>query len=720
MNRLCPVSFFVFFFWVSLPETGSSQISGIPKTPKIPATITYCKDTVIVDNYRWLENLKDTTVKAWFNSQGQSFDNLLAHIPGRDSLLNELKSLDGLKAENISDIRLKNNCYFFLKSEPGESSGKLYMRQGKEGQDELLFDPNSYQPGRTFSITFQAPSEDASKIAIGISQGGAELARILILNIGTKKLFRESIYPCRFDLVSWLNDSSFIYTGHQQANPESKAFLLDTKLLVHHLGTDPATDQEIFSRQHNPDITIQPEDLILGELSSDRKYVLVYLGNVSLYQNVCYAALEHVLKGQSSWKHLFSPENKVVDFTFLNDSIYTVTCQDAPNSKVVALSSVNPDLKMARLLMAENQESIKSITSCKGFVFVEKTTGTRYFTLQLDLHTRQLQEIESPEKGSVEVTSFGSLSAECLYTSTSYSRPTVVYEYDPRSGKSRPSSFDRPINYPYMTNIVEKEVVVTSFDGEKIPLTLVYSKDLKLDGTAYCTLETYGAYGSSTVPSFSLRRLLLVHHQIIYAFAHVRGGGEKGDAWHKAGMKKQKPNGWKDFIACTEYLIQHNYTASSRLNIEGTSAGGIIIGRAVTERPDLFASACTLSGAVNPLLAELGVSGPANVPEFGTFNDPEECKALVEMDPVYHIKPGTRYPAILSTVGMNDPRVQPWAQAKFIGALQNATTSGKPVLLRVSYNSGHNNDDKYAYFKELADRYAYVFWTMGHPYFTYH
>ncbi len=180
-------------------------------------------------------------------------------------------------------------------------------------------------------------------------------------------------------------------------------------------------------------------------------------------------------------------------------------------------------------------------------------------------------------------------------------------------------------------------------------------------------------------------------------------------------MKRAKSNGWNDFISCAEYLINNNYTRSTKLAAEGVSAGGIIIGRAITERPDLFGAAITLSGEMNPMLSEFQPGGPANIPEFGTVKDPEECLALIEMDPLYHVKDGVKYPAVLCLTGMNDPRVVPWSQAKFVGALQNSSASAKPVMLRVSYDSGHSAGDNITFFKETADRYAFAFWSMNHP-----
>jgi prolyl oligopeptidase len=249
-----------------------------------------------------------------------------------------------------------------------------------------------------------------------------------------------------------------------------------------------------------------------------------------------------------------------------------------------------------------------------------------------------------------------------------------------------------------------------------VPLSIIHKRGLKLDGSHPTLLDGYGAYGISLDPFFDAKFLAWLERGGIYAVAHVRGGGEYGEDWHKAGQKLTKPNTWKDFIACAEYLIEKKYTSVAHLAGEGTSAGGILIGRSITERPDLFDAAIIEVGDTDSLRAELMESGPANIPEFGTVKEQDGFKALYEMSSYGHVKDGTRYPAILLVTGINDPRVAPWQPAKITARLQAATTSGKPVLLRIDYEAGHGfGSTKTQRQEQLADEWAFLFWQLGAP-----
>ena len=259
-----------------------------------------------------------------------------------------------------------------------------------------------------------------------------------------------------------------------------------------------------------------------------------------------------------------------------------------------------------------------------------------------------------------------------------------------------------------------EEVEATSHDGTRVPLSILRRKDLKLDGSASCILEGYGAYGISQPPFFHPIFYSLALRGVVLGFAHPRGGGEKGEAWYKAGYKGTKPNTWKDFIACGEYLVKGGYTAPARLAGTGTSAGGILISRAITERPDLFAAAVCNVGIANALRGEFSPNGPVNVPEFGTVQDPAECAALAEMDGVLHVQAGVKHPAVLGVAGWNDPRVAPWQPAKFVAAVQAASASGRPALLKVNFDNGHFTEEKQVTFRNFAGQFGFLLWQTGH------
>jgi prolyl oligopeptidase len=290
----------------------------------------------------------------------------------------------------------------------------------------------------------------------------------------------------------------------------------------------------------------------------------------------------------------------------------------------------------------------------------------------------------------------------------------VVYEYDPVKNNITNTKLLPAGKYGAPEDLVSVEVEVKSHDGTIVPLTIIHKRDLKTDGKNPTILYGYGAYGFSLYPLFSAENLAFLEKGGILANAHVRGGGEYGEEWHLAGFQKTKPNTWKDFIACAEYLIEKKYTSPQFLVGRGASAGGILIGRALTERPDLFTAAIVQVGCLDMLRFELTANGAGNIPEFGSVKTEEGFKALYEMSSYHHVKEGVRYPAVLLTHGVNDARVDVWLSAKMAARLQSATSSGKPVLLRLDYDAGHGIDaTNEQYLEQLADIFSFVLWQCG-------
>ena len=299
---------------------------------------------------------------------------------------------------------------------------------------------------------------------------------------------------------------------------------------------------------------------------------------------------------------------------------------------------------------------------------------------------------------------------------TSWAKPNTEFDFNAGSDVFKPNAFNKQPVFPAeYKNLEVKEVEVKGHDGVMIPLSIIYKKGTKLDGNNVCLMDSYGAYGISMTPYFDYTETGLATKGVVIAYPHVRGGSEKGETWYKAGYKTTKPNTWKDFNSCAEYLIAKGYTNPAKLAGTGTSAGGILISRAITERPDLYAAAICNVGCANAMRLEFSANGPVNIPEFGTVKDSTECRALYEMDGMQHVVAGTKYPAVICVTGWNDPRVVPWEPGKFAAALQNASTSGKPVMLKVNYDDGHFTEDKSVTFANFADQFAFVLWQCGHP-----
>ncbi|HET9824195.1 MAG TPA: prolyl oligopeptidase family serine peptidase, partial [Chitinophagaceae bacterium] len=667
----------------------SDCISQPPATKKIPVTDTYYGKQV-ADNYRWLEDMNNKDVQDWFKAQHDYTESWLEKISGRDQLFEDFKKLDALKPANINNVVRKANRYFYKKTLPSENVGKLYYRDGQHGKEILLYNPLANAGGKTYSINYFVPSEDGKKVAVGIAEGGAEVATIYIMNADTKKMYPEKIYPSWFGVSSWTPDNKgFIYTIQATGDNKSMDMLTNTRSMYHIVGTDPKNDQELLSLRKYPSLGIVPEDLCFVYYTEDFKYIIGLLAGVNQDMNCFYAPATELLKPTIAWKRLLQKNDHVTSFVADGDNIYMLTYANAPKYKIIKSNLANVSIANAETVIEAGKDKIDGISRSKDYLFITYSDGINSTAKQFNLRNGTTAWVDLPFSGSAFLGAYDIKTNDCLIYLTSWKKPLTLFDYNPASAKTTESVFNIPVKYPGTDDIVVEETEARSHDGVMVPLSIIYNKNVKKNGNATCLLEGYGAYGISYTPFFNEMRLALLNRGVICAFAHVRGGSEKGDDWYKAGYKTTKPNTWKDFIACAEHLVKNNYTSSSKLIGMGTSAGGILIGRAITERPDLFAAAISNVSCSNALRFENTPNGLNNAREFGTIKDSVECMALYEMDAFQHVKEGTKYPAVVCVGGMNDPRVIAWQPGKFAAALQNATSSGKPVLLDVNYDNGH-------------------------------
>ncbi|NML66770.1 S9 family peptidase [Hymenobacter sp. RP-2-7] len=710
--------FFTSALMLAATRLAVAQQPGPPPTPERPVTDVYFGRSV-VDKYRWLEDTKNPEVLAWFKAQGDYAAHTLDQLPGRDSLINTFMRYDRLKPERYSEIKKRGTRYFYRKTLPAETVGKIYMREGETGPEMLLFDPVAYDKTKTYSVTAFTPSNNGQRLVVGLQEGGAELSTLRILTVATKALLPESIVAVSGGGVDWLpTDTGFVYTPNNSTDPKDPRGNLNTKARLHQLNTAAAADAELFSRAKNPAFNIRPDEYPFVYFSDDHTQVYGGLGSVDNRQHVWVAAPADLSKPVIPWKRLVAPTDSVYSYLKLGTSLYLYSVKQAPKGRILVTSALNPQPATATVLLPEGQLNITSIASSKDYLFVTLNDGINDHIRQYDPRTKQWADVPLPFSGTAYVQPLDApRSNACLVGLTTWKQPATLYNYNPDTKQLSASKFEVKAAYPGLDDLVVEEVEVPSHDGALVPLSLIYRKGLKKDGQAVCFMDGYGAYGISAVPYFSPRYLAMLNQGVIVAETHPRGGSEKGQKWYRAGYQTTKPNTWKDFIACGDYLVKNGYTSPSHLIGMGTSAGGILIGRAITERPDLFAAAISNVSCSNALRMENSPNGPVNVPEFGSVKDPVQCQALYEMDAFQHVKPGTKYPAVLCVGGMNDPRVIVWQPGKLAAALQAASTSGKPVLMQVNYDNGHFTEDKKVTFRNFANMYAFALWQAGHPNF---
>jgi prolyl oligopeptidase len=674
-----------------------------------------------------MENLKDPQVEAWMKAQNDYTRALLAKIPGREQLLARIRTLDETVPQ-VQAQRLPGDVYLIMKRLPSEILYKLYVRQGLNGGDKLLVDPEQVkiavenQSKGKNAIQYFGQSLDNRYVGVGVAPGGAERdTEMHLFEMASGREIGDVVARAWGGSPTWLPDNrSFVYTKLQKLPPGAPATEIEQKVrtYLHVMGTDAEQDPAVFGYGVVPSIEVDPTYQASVAAPPDSRYALGFINSgVSPNSEYYIEPLADLGKSNEAWRKLAEFSDDVSDVEVHGDELYVLTYKNALRYKVLRLDARHPDLTSAETVIPPSQAVISSISPAQDALYVQLLDGgiNRILRLPYGPHAKA-EEVALPFKGSAFVATDPRVPGALLYL-TSWTRAFTIYAYDPETKQVTDTKLQPVGPYDNPTNVESVEIKVKSYDGTEVPLSISYPKSIKLDGSNPTLLEGYGAYGFPSPPFFDQKRLAWYENGGIYAVCHVRGGGEYGEEWHLAGKQATKPNTWRDFNACAQYLIDNKYTSAVHLAGEGGSAGGILIGRAITDRPDLWGAAIDIVGCSDMLRAEETANGLPNVPEFGSTKTEKGFEALYAMSAYHHIKDRTAYPSVLFETGYNDPRVDPWHMAKMTAALQAATSSGNPVLLRVEYEGGHGGiggTEKQAQ-ERLADEYSFLLWRLGAP-----
>ncbi len=453
-------------------------------------------------------------------------------------------------------------------------------------------------------------------------------------------------------------------------------------------------------------------------IPSTSDYLVGQIKHGDANQMTLYSApLSALGSGEIPWKKICDRTDSVVSYSVYGDNVCLVTSRNAPQFKLVKTSMVEPDFATADVVIPNSTRVVKWSWPRREALYVGVLAAGMNRVLRVGYDSGEVQEIEWPNNAPSGWFSGGHPERDTLLAGvSSWVERDITYFYDVTTGEFSESTLNPRGKYDKVPGYESHEVMVPSHDGVTVPLSIVHKTDITLDGSNPTLLRGYGSYGMVSSPSFDPTNLAWLERGGIYAIAHVRGGGAFGQEWHLAGQKVNKPNTWEDFIACGEYLIEQGYTRPDKLAGQGGSAGGITIGRAITERPDLFGAALINVGDTDMIRAETTTNGVPNIQEFGTVTIEEEFHGLLEMSAYHHVKDGVHYPAVMLTHGINDPRVDPWTSAKMCARLQAASASGKPVLFRVDYHAGHGvGSTKKQWQSQLADMMSFLLWQFGDP-----
>ncbi|HET9183672.1 MAG TPA: prolyl oligopeptidase family serine peptidase [Candidatus Angelobacter sp.] len=700
--------------------------AGQPVAPVRAVTTDYF-GTKVVDAYRYMEDTTRPEVQKWMKAQNDYTRAVLAGIPGRARLLARIQELDQ-SVPDVSTQRLPGGLYLIMKRNSNENVAKLYVRRGLSGKDRVLIDPEKVQltpPNRgkgSNAILYCSPSQDGKYVAVGIAPGGSEHdTEMHVFETATGHETGDVIlhaWAAASD-PKWLpRNKSFIYNRLQTLPSGAPVTEIEQKVraYLHVLGTKPTADLAVFGYDVVPTIQVDPTHFASVQSIPGSDYALGIISTgVSPNSAFYIARAEDVAKINTPWRKIADFSDDVTNIAVHGSDIFILTYKGAIRDKVIRTSVLNPDLTTAETVVAQSQSVITGINAAEDALYVQVLDAGIGRLLRVPYRPKaEIQEVTLPFKGRISVDTDPRLPGAVL-NMTSWTKASAIYIYDPATNHVKDTGLQPAGPYGNPSNIESVEVKVRSDDGMLIPLSIIYPKSMKLDGSNPTWLSGYGAYGVSSSPFFTQLFLAWYEHGGIYAVCHVRGGGEYGEAWHQAGKGPTKSNTWMDFIVCAQYLIRHRYTSAARLAGSGMSAGGIMIGRAITARPDLFAAAIDWVGLSDMLRFEATANGVPNIPEFGTVKTKAGFEALYAMSPYVHIKDNTPYPAVLFITGANDPRVDSWQMAKMAARLQAATSSAKPVLLRISYQGGHGSiGGKETEFQDiLADICSFLLWQFG-------
>ncbi len=703
----------------AIAQTTLSDKSGLNKPPKAPVrevTDTYF-DTRVVDPYRWLEDLQSGETINWMKSQNDYARRFFSRLPIKETFQKRLNDLGNATA-NVSGLRRVGNRYFYFKLAPGENDNKLYIREGLSGVERLLVDPEKLSTeGKRFSLSDYSVSKDGKYVSYSIAAGGSENGELRIVEVETGRDMGERIDRVRIGAGSWLPDNrSFVYNRLQklEANTPATERYQKSRVYLHLLATDAETDKPVFGYEVDSNLKVDPVLLPYVYLLPGASHAIATLESFGSANAIYYVApIASLGRTKIAWQKAADLGDEVGSFNIHGDDLYFLTSKNTPRYKIVRTSAVSPSVENAQTVIPASEAVITRMETASDALYIQLLDGGLSRLLRVDFKSGTSTQVKLPFDGAIRGIYVDAREPGIIINLQSWTKSPGYYLYNPgrkefTDTKLQPPS---PVDFSSVESI---QVKTKSYDGTMIPLTILYKRGLKLDGKNRTVLEGYGAYGFSVNPIFNPVFLPWLEQGGVYAFPHIRGGGEYGEEWHLAGSKKNKPNSWKDFIACAEYLVRQGYTSPAYLGGSGGSAGGIVIANAIIERPDLFGAAFINAGYVNVLRAETTSNGIANVPEFGSIKTEEGFAGLRAMDAYHNVKEGIAYPSVLLSHGINDSRVAPWMSAKMTARLQRATSSDKPILLRIDFDAGHGvGSTREQRNEEQADVFAFFFQQLG-------
>jgi prolyl oligopeptidase len=658
----------------------------------------------VADPYRWLEDLDSEETRNWVEAENKLSFGYLAAIPERNALKERLTKLWNYEKYGIPFK--EGNRYFYTRNSGLQNQAVLYTVTSLDAQPQMVLDPNTLSADGTVALSGLQVSPDGKFIAYSLSASGSDWQEWKVRDVETSKDLSDHLKWVKFSGASWTRDGKgFFYSRYDEPKGDTlKSTNYFQKVYFHKLGTLQTEDVLVYER---PD---QKDWLFGGTVTDDGNYLII-----TVFQGTD-------VKSRVYYKDLKAKDAPVVKLLDDFDAAYSFVANEgsrfwfqtdlqAPRGKLIEIDTAKPARSNWKVVVPEGKETLQG-TSFVNNKFVLNYLKDAYTQVKIyDVNGKLVNEVGFPEIGSAAGFGGKATDKETFYAFTSFTTPTTIYRYDMTTGKStifrQPKVDFNPADYE------TKQVFYKSKDGTKVPMFITHKKGLKLDGNNPTFLYGYGGFNISLTPAFSVGNLVWMELGGVYAQPNLRGGGEYGEDWHQAGMKLKKQNVFDDFIAAAQWLIDNKYTSAPKLAIGGGSNGGLLVGAALTQRPDLFGAALPAVGVMDMLRFQTFTIGWAWVSDYGSSDNPEEFKALYAYSPLHNIKPGTSYPPTMITTADHDDRVWPGHSFKFAAALQAAQAGDAPILIRIETKAGHGAGKPTSkLIEETADRWAFLVKTL--------
>ncbi len=719
----------IFLLILMAPLLSQAQLK-YPATRKADQVDGYFKEFKVADPYRWLEDDNSAETKAWVKSENEVTFDYLSKIPFRDKIKDRLKDL--WNYTRYSAPFKKAEYYYFFKNDGLQNQAVLYRQRGIAGQPEVFLDPNILSKDGTSALGSFGFSKSGKYFGYTISVAGSDWQEGFIMESSNGKILSDKIEWIKFGGFSWQGDEGFYYSGYEK--PNEKEILSGQNqfniVKYHSIGKRQEEDKLVFVDRENP------FRFAYVSLTEDERYQVLTVAQGTDGNEIYF--LDNQSNGMNRFEYLiegFSHNNSAIDNA--GGRMLVLTNDEAANYRVVSIKTYTPREKEEeetkrrskgyseekweamekkenwRTVIAERKDmAIQEVSTCGGFLFVTYLKDASSRVYQYTYSGKLVREIKLPGLGTASGFSGEKKDKDLFFTFSSFNIPSSIYRYELATGKT--DLFRR--NEPKIStaDMVTEQVFFKSKDGTRVPMFLTYKKGMQKDGKNPLMMYGYGGFNISLTPSFSTSLAFFIQQGGIYASVNLRGGGEYGEKWHKAGMFEKKQNVFDDFIAAAEYLVSEKYTNSQKLAIMGGSNGGLLVGAVMTQRPELFRVAIPEVGVMDMLRYHKFTVGWGWAAEFGNPDSIKHFKNIIKYSPYHNLKEGMAYPATLITTGDHDDRVVPAHSFKFAARLQEYYKGTNPVLIRIETNAGHGaGKPTNKQIDESADIWSFVMYNLG-------